>query len=173
MANYMCSALVTRLKYFESSMPNWIGWLQECETTARSFGDLAENQSVFMGIDFFVEIVPSRWVVAVYGIDYCILKFWSWLYRTRTVFAYHATIVIFEFSFVQAYMERITNLCIGKDWELVLRIIIWLINFRGYFCIMVIVGFFFQLVCRDAALCSWCEAQYIRKCVYFNGSCTQ
>lgn len=55
-------------------MSNWIGWLQECETTARYFGDLAENQSVFMGIDFFVEILPTRWVIALFGISYCILK---------------------------------------------------------------------------------------------------
>ncbi|KAK8735709.1 hypothetical protein OTU49_005278, partial [Cherax quadricarinatus] len=35
--------------------------LKECEYEARSSGNLLSNQSVFIGIDFFVELIPSSW----------------------------------------------------------------------------------------------------------------
>ncbi|KAG0725222.1 hypothetical protein GWK47_004761 [Chionoecetes opilio] len=44
-----------------------LGWvdakfaLESCEALARSTGKLGATQSVFIGIDFYVEIVPSSW----------------------------------------------------------------------------------------------------------------
>lgn len=33
---------------------------QDCEAEARFTGDLGPTQSVFIGIDFFVETIPNR-----------------------------------------------------------------------------------------------------------------